>query len=29
MTLEKYGKFCCRDHCYPLLKTNLSDENDL
>ena len=29
MTLENYGKVWCLDHCYPLSKTNLSNENDM
>ena len=29
MTLENYGKVWCLDHCYPLSKINLSNENDL
>ena len=29
MTLENYGKIWCIDHCYPLSKINLSDENDM
>ena len=29
MTLEKYSKIWCLDHCYPLSKTNLSNENDM
>ena len=29
MTEENYGKICCLDHCYPLSKTNLSDENEM
>ena len=29
MTLKNYGKIWCLDHCYPLSKTNLSDENDM
>ena len=29
MTLDTYGKIWCLDHCYPISKTNLSDENDL
>ena len=29
MTLRNYGKNWCLDHCYPLLKINLSNENDL
>ena len=29
MTLENYGKIWCIDHCYPLSKTNLSNENDI
>ena len=29
MTLEKYGKIWCLDHCLPLSKINLSNENDL
>ena len=29
MTLENYGKFWCLDHCYPLSKTNSSNENDM
>ena len=29
MTLENYGKIWCLDHCYPLSKINLSNENDL
>ena len=29
MTLEKYGKIWCLDHCFPLSKTNLSDSNEL
>ena len=28
MTLENYGNIWCLDHCYPLSKTNLSNEND-
>ena len=29
MTLENYGKIWCLDHCYPLSKTNLSNERDM
>ena len=29
MTLENYGKIWCLDHCYPLSKISLSNENDL
>ena len=29
MTLENYGKIWCLDHCYPLSKTNLYNENDM
>ena len=29
MTIENYGKVWCLDHCYPLSKINLSNENDL
>ena len=29
MTLENYGKVWCLDHCYPLSKTSLSNENEL
>ena len=29
MTEEKYGEIWCLDHCYPLSKTNLSDENEM
>ena len=29
MTLENYGKIWCLDHCLPLSKINLSNENDL
>ena len=29
MTLENYGKVWCLDHCYPLSKINISNENDL
>ena len=29
ITLENYGKIWCLDHCYPLSKINLSNENDL
>ena len=29
MTLENYGKIWCLDHCYPLSKTNLSNQNDM
>ena len=29
MTLENYGKVWCLDHCYPLSKISLSNENDL
>ena len=29
MILENYGKIWCLDHCYPLSKTNLSNENDM
>ena len=29
MTLENYDKIWCSDHCYPLSKTNLSEETDL
>ena len=29
ITLENYGKIWCLDHCYPLSKTNLSNENDM
>ena len=28
-TLENYGKNLCLDHCHPLSKTNLSNENDM
>ena len=29
MTEENCGKNWCLDHCYPLSKTNLSNENDI
>ena len=29
MTLENYGKNWCLDHCYPLSKISLSNENEL
>ena len=29
LTLEKYGTIWCLDHCYPLSKANLSNENDM
>ena len=29
MTLENYGKVWCLDHCIPLSKINLSNENYL
>ena len=29
MTEENYGSVWSIDHCYPLSKTNLSNENDL
>ena len=29
MSLENYGKIWCLDHCLPLSKINLSDENEL
>ena len=29
MTLENYGKVWCLDHCIPLSKISLSNENDL
>ena len=29
MTLENYGKIWCLDHCYPLSKISLSNENEL
>ena len=29
MTLGNYGKIWCLDHCYPLSKTNLSNEIDM
>ena len=29
MTIENYGKIWCLDHCYPLPKTNLSNENHM
>ena len=29
MTLENYGKVWCLDHCYPLSKISLSNENGL
>ena len=29
MTLENYGEIRYLDHCYPLSKTNLSNENDI
>ena len=29
MSKENYSKIWCLDHCYPLSKTNLSNENDL
>ena len=29
MTIENYCKIWCLDHCYPLSKTNLSNENDM
>ena len=27
--IENFGKFWCLDHCYPLSKMNLSNENEL
>ena len=29
MTEENYGKIWCLDHCFPLSKTNLSDQNEV
>ena len=29
MTLENYGKVWCLDHCYPLSKISLTNENEL
>ena len=29
MTIENYGKIWCLDHCYPLSKISLSNQNDL
>ena len=29
MTLENYGKIWCLDHCYPLSKISISNENEL
>ena len=29
MSIEIYGKNRCLDHCYPLSKINLSNENDV
>ena len=29
MTFENYGKVRCLDHCYPLSKINLFNENGL
>ena len=29
MTLDNYGTIWCLDHCYPLSKTNLSNERDM
>ena len=29
MTVKKYGKIWCLDHCYPLSKTNLSNGYDM
>ena len=29
MKIENYGKVWCLDHCYPLSKINLSNENEL
>ena len=29
MTLEKYGKIWCLDHCLPIASFNLLDENDI
>ena len=29
MTEENYGKFCCLDHCFPLSKTKLSNQNEI
>ena len=29
ITEENYGKMWCLDHCYPLSKTNLSDNNEV
>ena len=29
MTLKNYGKVWCLDHCYPLSKISLSNENEL
>ena len=29
MNIENYGKVWCLDHCYPLSKINLSNENEL
>ena len=29
MSIENFGKIWCLDHCYPLSKTNLSNENEV
>ena len=29
MTEENYGKIWCLDHCLPLSKTNLSNQNEV
>ena len=29
MSIENYGKNWCLDQCYPLSKTNSSNENDM
>ena len=29
MTEENYGKIWCLDHCFPLSKTNLSNQNEM
>ena len=29
MMIENYGKVWCLDHCLPLSKSNLSNENEL
>ena len=29
MSEENFGKIWCLDHCYPLSKTNLSDEIEM